>query len=320
MKLKSTIETKLMGGTIALFALAAVLGYSGLSTSGNLKDHFRKAAVTLQNVVLTDKIGMANSEMISAQRGIVLAALAKDHAEMEKDEQIFQQQGEVIRRSMEEAHALLIKEEAKALLAAMAADVSEWQPHHRELLRQAGAGHVPEANRIRKEVTAPIYNRIAAAAIRLQGVETEMLAEDQAAVNDQSVSSRRIALSLLALCVVAGLIVIAMVRIISRDIRRAVVQLAEGTEQVASAAVQVSSASQSLAQGASEQAASLEETSASSEEVSSMTRKNAENSKVAAEFTGQVDQRVGTANRTLGQMVASMAEINQSQSPSRELV
>lgn len=43
-----------------------------------------------------------------------------------------------------------------------------------------------------------------------------------------------------------------------------------------------------------------------------MTRKNAENSKVAAEYTGQVDQRVGAANHTLGQMVASMSEINTS--------
>jgi len=43
-----------------------------------------------------------------------------------------------------------------------------------------------------------------------------------------------------------------------------------------------------------------------------MTRKNAENSKVAAEFTGEVEQRVTGANRTLEHMVASMTEINTS--------
>jgi methyl-accepting chemotaxis protein len=81
---------------------------------------------------------------------------------------------------------------------------------------------------------------------------------------------------------------------------------------VSSASAQIASSAQSLAHGASEQAASLEETSASSEEINSMTRKNAENSRMAAELTAQVDQRVGTANRTLKEMVSAMGEINAS--------
>ena len=84
MKLKSTIETKLMGGTVALFALAAVLGYNGLSTDNKFKDEFDNAVgSTVQKVLLADKIGIANSEMISTQRGIILAAFAKDNAELE---------------------------------------------------------------------------------------------------------------------------------------------------------------------------------------------------------------------------------------------
>jgi methyl-accepting chemotaxis protein len=313
MKLKWTIETKLMGGTIALFALAAVLGYGCLSTASRFKEEFDSAVMpAVQKLALADKIGIANSELISSQRGIILAAFGKNQAEIEKYEHVFQQQGEIVRRAMDEMRPLLIKEDSKALIAGIAADLSEWQPHHEELVRQAGAGHVAEANRIRTETTAPIYNKIAAGAIRLQLAQTELVAEDKTAVEDQNASSRRVALGLLALCVVAGSIVIAIVRGVTRNIRRAIVQLAEGTEQVASAAVQVSSASQSLAQGASEQAASLEETSSSSEEISSMTRKNAENSKVAAEFTGQVDQRVSAANQTLEQMVTSMTEINTS--------
>jgi methyl-accepting chemotaxis protein len=313
MKLKSTMETKLMGGTIALIALAAVLGYSGLSSAGKFKDEFAKVAgPTVTKVVLADKIGSARTEMVSAQRGIVLSALTKDGAELEQNQQKFKQHLESIQQALDQIRPLLHKEEAKTLVADIAASVSEWQPHYEEVVQQAAAGHANEANRVRKQATAPIYNKIAAATTRLQAIQMESLAEEKAGVDDQIASSRRIAMGLVALCVIAGLIVIAVVRGITRNIRRSIVQLAEGTEQVASAAVQVSSASQSLAQGASEQAASLEETSSSSEEISSMTRKNAENSKVAAEFTGQVDQRVGAANHTLGQMVASMSEINTS--------
>src|SRR4029077_11204444 len=99
---------------------------------------------------------------------------------------------------------------------------------------------------------------------------------------------------------------------ITRTLRSATEQLAEGAGQITSAASQVASSSQSLAQGASEQAASLEETSASSEEITSMTRKNAENSQSAANVMSAVDQHVKEGNRTLEQMVVSMAEINAS--------
>jgi methyl-accepting chemotaxis protein/methyl-accepting chemotaxis protein-1 (serine sensor receptor) len=111
-----------------------------------------------------------------------------------------------------------------------------------------------------------------------------------------------------------------VVRRMSTVLHHIAQNMAEGAEQVASAAMQVSSASQSRAQGSSEQAASLKETSSSGEEIKSMTRKNAENSKVAAEFTGQVDQRVAAANQTLGQMVASMTEINTSSEKASKII
>jgi methyl-accepting chemotaxis protein len=313
MRQKLTIGTKLMGGTAVLFALTAVLGYSGFRTANKFKDEFDETVDgSVHKVVLADRIGLANSELISAQRGIILAGFAKDKAEIEKYRQTFQQQGEIIRKALDEARLLLKKEEAKTLTADIAASLSQWRPLYEEIVRQTGAGHVAEANHIRKDITGPIYNKITVAAARLQVIETEVLTENKAAVDDQNATSRSIALGLLVLGFVAGSIVVVMVRGISRQIRLSVVQLGEGAEQVASAAMQVSAASQSLAQGSSEQAASLEETSSSSEEINSMTRKNAENSKVAAEFTGQVDQRVAAAHQTLGQMVASMTEINTS--------
>jgi methyl-accepting chemotaxis protein/methyl-accepting chemotaxis protein-1 (serine sensor receptor) len=102
----------------------------------------------------------------------------------------------------------------------------------------------------------------------------------------------------------------ALLRSMNRSLRQITGKMRDGAEHVVSAAGQVASASQSLAQGASEQAASLEETSASAEEITSMTRKNAENSQAAADHMGQVDTRVGQANRALDQMIGSMKDIN----------
>jgi methyl-accepting chemotaxis protein/methyl-accepting chemotaxis protein-1 (serine sensor receptor) len=80
--------------------------------------------------------------------------------------------------------------------------------------------------------------------------------------------------------------------------------------QVAAASGSISKASSSLASGASRQAGSLEETSASSQEMSSMTQRNAENARQVHALMATVDGRVGEANRSLDQMVASMGEIS----------
>ena len=117
----------------------------------------------------------------------------------------------------------------------------------------------------------------------------------------------------LALVVLLGCgVALFIVRGTNGILRSAVVDLREGAEQVVSAAGQVATSSQSLSQGATEQAASLEETSASMEEMASMTRKNAENTRQAATLMGEVDTRVAESNRSLTEMVGSMAQIKDS--------
>jgi hypothetical protein len=125
-------------------------------------------------------------------------------------------------------------------------------------------------------------------------------------------SARWIAGVMILQTLIIWAVAIAIVFRINNVLRSATAQLAEGSEQISGAASQVASSSQSLAQGASEQAASLEEISASSEEITSMTRKNSENSQSAADVMATVDQHVKEGNRTLEQMVVSMAEINSS--------
>jgi len=149
-------------------------------------------------------------------------------------------------------------------------------------------------------------------AIEIAGLTRKLLAQSNEQATSTVATARWIAgfLIIVSLLVAAG--IAAIVRRITRTLRSATEQLAEGAGQITSAASQVASSSQSLAQGASEQAASLEETSASSEEITSMTRKNAENSQSAANVMSAVDQHVKEGNRTLEQMVVSMAEINAS--------
>ncbi|MGA2433823.1 MAG: methyl-accepting chemotaxis protein [Bryobacteraceae bacterium] len=313
MRSKVTIGTKLMSGVAIIVALAVILGYAGLSSLGAFKEQFDTVADrTARKIVLAGEIAAAASEMVSAQRGIILATFSKDPADVETYNQAFRQNGETIRKALEEMRPLLVTEEGRALTAEIDARLSEWQPNYEELVRVCAAGDAASGNRIRKDVTAPIYKKIGIAARRLVQAQTELLAANKTTLAEEQTKSRWLAIGLLGLCILAGGGLMIIVRKINAGLRQAASELSDGAAHVASAAIQVSSSNQSLAQGTSEQAASIQETSASTEELTSMTRKNAENSKTAAGFMVEASQLVEEANRTLDQMVGSMRDINAS--------
>jgi methyl-accepting chemotaxis protein len=313
MKSNLTIGAKLTAGTAALFLLALTLGISGLVSLNSFKKHIDTTSnATMRKVVLADAVVAANSEMISAQRGIVLAAFSKNTAELDTYKQNFAQNSALIHSSLEEIHRLVKKAEGKRLAAEITAKFSEWRPDFDELTARASAGDVAEADRIQKEVTAPLYKQIDKDARALAEFQNGILREDQQAIADQYVLSTWVAFSLLGIFVVVGGIVIVIVRQIIARLREAISELFHGAEQVASAASQVATSSQSLAQGASEQAASLEETSASSEEINAMARQNSSSSQSAAELVDRSQEKFNATNVSLEGMKAAMGEINAS--------
>jgi methyl-accepting chemotaxis protein/methyl-accepting chemotaxis protein-1 (serine sensor receptor) len=308
-----TLGTKLLAGAISMFALMALLGYFGLSTIGTFKDQFDTTVEREgRKTDLIHTILLAQSDMVSAQTGIVMASLAKDPVEADSHKQEFQEQSHVMRSAIQELLPLLQREETRSLATDIASSLSAWQPQFEEIVRQCSAGNLTEASRIRKDLTVPIYQRIASSSRQLTTLHAEFVEQTKKTLAGQQDRSRWIAIALLCLGLLVGGMVVVTVRNVSRGLQHAVAGLAEGTAHVATAAAQVSSGGQSLAQGASQQAASLEETSASAEEINSMTHKNAENSQAAAQFMAEASHFIAEANRNVEEMVVSMREINAS--------
>jgi methyl-accepting chemotaxis protein/methyl-accepting chemotaxis protein-1 (serine sensor receptor) len=99
---------------------------------------------------------------------------------------------------------------------------------------------------------------------------------------------------------------------IKRALRTTMEEVAAESNNMLGASSMIASASQSLAQGATEQAASLEETSASSTEITSIAARNAESSGAAVALVTQGHERFGEARAALEEMVAAIADIEQS--------
>ncbi len=308
-----TIGKKLMAGTGTLFVLAAVLGYSGLSSLSSFKKQFDRAIdQSVKKVILVDSIITANSEMISAQRGIVLEAYGKNGAKLEKYKRTFEENNRVIEKSLNEYESLIHRDDAKALTANLKSKLAEWQPFYLAVVAHATKGEAAEANRIRNDVTAPLYNAINEDARKLSAIQNAVLAADKVAIAGQYSRSWCVAIGLLCGFVLVGVFVVVVVRQITAELRQAIAQLFQGAEQVASAASQVSTSSMSLASGSSQQAASLEETSASAAIINSMARQNSGNSQSAAELVNQSQEKFTKTSESLQGMMTAMGEINTS--------
>jgi methyl-accepting chemotaxis protein len=304
------IGTKLMLSAAAMLALSMILGYSGLSTLEQCKKRFDTTVdVSVRKIQLADEILTTNAELVGEQRGIALAAYTRNASSLSDDAQAFEESYEQMQSDLIELETLVTTPEGRQLTADITERLAEWRPHYEEMKAQSVAGNGPEANRIRKEVTAPIYKKLGDAAAEVSMLEQAMLVKDQAAMKDLNSHSHWVAFGLLGLSLLAGGVLVWVVRSVTRSLRRAVAELSQGAAQVLSAAAQVSASSQSLAQGSSEQAASLEETSASSEEISSMARKNTENSETAAGLVTQSQDKFVQTNQSLEHMVAAMDQI-----------
>jgi methyl-accepting chemotaxis protein len=150
--------------------------------------------------------------------------------------------------------------------------------------------------------------------------DTELDVLLQKRIDDFRATRTRSLLLTAAALLIAGALVIVLVRSIKRPMQMIAEMLSGSAEQVASASNQVSSSSQSLAQGASEQAESLEETSSSLEEMSSMTRKTAETAQQATLLSSQAKTSADRGNKAMGKMAHAIEDIQKASAETAKIV
>jgi hypothetical protein len=114
------------------------------------------------------------------------------------------------------------------------------------------------------------------------------------------------------LALLVGVLVYWLISKIALRLKELTGAVSSGSAQVTGAAGQISQQSQALAQGASQQAGSLQETSAAAEQITAMARRSGDHARQAAEEMEKVSTRVASSDSSLGEMIASMQQINSS--------
>ena len=309
-----TIGKKLFlscGAALALTVAIAVVAFLAIGSLGNSVDNL--ASVQVRKVYLAGDLDNATSDMLAAERGILVRAYMKDPATMAKYNQDFNDAATRFQKALDELAPRLVTTEGKEIARNLSTARAALVEANDELYRLACDPTKIEASTVvYRDKANPLLKDASKQAKRLSeltiGVATAVGQDAAVGVS----RTRWITGGLVVLALLVGLGVVFVILRLNKDMVHAVTALDEGADQIASAATQVSASSQSLAQGASEQAASLEETSSSTEEINSMTRKNADNSKSAAELMVATFSQIEDGNRKLEQMVVSMGEINAS--------
>jgi methyl-accepting chemotaxis protein/methyl-accepting chemotaxis protein-1 (serine sensor receptor) len=313
MKSQMTIGRKLTLAFGAMLALVLGLGYSALSTAGNLGDALdTEINNTAKKIEIASAIAANVSQMRMGQRSVVMYTLLKAPAKADQSQELFRSGYDSLLKNIAEIRPLLVKPAAFQALNNIETALSAWLPLYQQILKFSAAGQFDADFAATADKTTELNNRLMAQTdglVRLQK-ETEAVAAQSAAASVSS--SRWIGSLLIGLTLVVAGTVLWIVRSISGTLHCLAGELGEGAGQLASAAGQVASSSQSLAQGASEQASSLEETSSSATEITAITHKNAESTGTVAGLMVEAAQLVHVANQNLEEMVQSMNGINSS--------
>ncbi|MGD0297870.1 MAG: methyl-accepting chemotaxis protein [Bryobacteraceae bacterium] len=310
---RTTIGTKILAAMLAIIVLALLsdlvalraLGSLGSALDISMNQTARRLATAAQIRTLVYQIRFA-------QRGISLGLFEKRPADTEKAVKLFTDSIDGVQTLIAEFRTLVSTDADKRALDEIGRYADRWKQIGFHMVQLAEAGDTGGLSHIRIVDARTLGDDI-------DGCVKLLLTNEQEFMNRSIADSRRTSsqtfytqLGLAILMLLAGALVVVMVRRLSSLLRHIASEMKQGAEQVQSAASQVASAGQSLAQSSSELAASVQQSSESTEQISSMTQKNAGNSQSAADVMTAVDRQVQEGNRTIEQMVSSMNEVNAS--------
>ena len=316
------IEVKFIGAFVIVAAIAAVVGFIGITNMSNINALAEK--IYERELLGMSYLKQANIDLLMRERAEKNMMLSYSEAERQEFIEKSNQQEALVIKSLEQAKPLFHTEKGKALFAKVEKEWEEYQPLRKQVIDLAMKENLSE-----KKASIDLSNGVARQKVRALDNTLSEISQfkadnaKKASVEASQVytSSRTFMMVLSIACLFVGIALGTLMTLsITRPIKRIINGLSEGADQVSAASGQVSSASQELAEGASEQAAAIEETSSSLEEMSSMTKQNASNAHQANDLMNKTRQVVGQANGSMESLTASMQEISKASEETSKII
>ena len=308
-----SIDKKLFGGFGALFVAFLALALGAWILSGRLNDRVSELAnVSGRSMQLAGEVQYLAANLKADQRQVIILAAKQEMNALRDQARALDADVQALLEKLDEIARLTRRDEVRVAADQARTAMQTWTQNDwrktRAFAEQSRTLDAVEAS----EAGRALLDRAGALAATIVKLETNNFQ----ATNQQAKDAYRSLQMLSVVTLIAGIVIAwgvgYLVHSVHATLQLAATKLSAGAEMVIAASGQVSSSSQSLSQGATEQAASLEETSASVEQLALMTRQNADAANEVVGHLGEVDARANESNQALGDMVISMAGIQDS--------
>jgi methyl-accepting chemotaxis protein len=312
-KKQVAIGTKLLTSVGALLLMLIALAGAALYSIGSLQTALSTSVTaTGKKMDMAGEMDALLNMMRSNVRGMIAFSSINDAAHMSNEANLLSQRSAALGQLIAEMKPMLVTEHGRQVVATIERELPTFAQGAQEVRELCEAGKAPDAIAALRDHAAPPADAIEKAIAELKEVQRGLFQQAVSEGAQQASLARWVAWSLALFSLLIVAVVARVVMNLTRQLRAAAAEMAEGIAQISSASAQVATSSQSLAEGASQQAASLQETSASTEEITSMTRNNAKSSQTASEVMTAAHRAVAEGNRALEEMMTSMQEINSS--------
>jgi methyl-accepting chemotaxis protein len=308
-----TIRKRLLTAFGAVVVLFIIFGANALRTANALNHHVsvivESNAAAMESAARLESLSM---QLSAAADMVVVAAYRRDTAGIDKE---WAALSEAYRGLQPAADALAARttldanrQRARDVVTAL----QRWYALAEQAVAHGREGRLAEADAAMQQ--SEQFSDDVAGVLVGEIFKAESAALQAARASAAAAKRASDLVFLVMACAVAALAVVLwfVLQRIDDRLRHVSADLRDGSSQVTSASTQVAQSSQQLSEGATRQAAALEEASASLEEMASMTRRNAENARSASARVTEAGRLVATADESLRDLVASMAEIQTS--------
>lgn len=298
-----SMGVKLTAGFLGLAACVGALGITSLWAVNGLRDDLGEMSQKiLRKSELAADIQVNTWNVRAELRAILLSSALRRPQDVLKARNNADQAFDRLEKSVQEIRPLLTDEKAKAAAAGIAAMLPQWKDLLHQVADLAAAGNVEAAYKLRTEKEAALAVQIEEAPNAIREGQRATADQKLALANQQAAFNHWLILAMIAVGAALGLLVLVMVRGLTRTLRGITMELSSGADQVAAASGQIATTSQTLSQGSSEQASAVEEISSSMENMSALA------SSVISETAVQIEH----SNAALNEMVQSMGSIKSS--------
>ena len=319
--MKWTIEGKLIAGTVSMLLVGAtamsVAWYAVQSLSGELN---RSMAQASQRLAVAGELKAAANILRTGQRGALLNAWEKDAAAAEKTKLEYSKRLASALDVATRMRPLLENAREREALDALESLIRDHAASFETIRQLCAAGDLASAEAAYKSHGASAGAAMELAASEMMKLEIELMEQRAAQTRAIVARARQLSAGTGGATLICAILLVWSIRGNTRGLRVAARRLAREAAEVTAAAGEMAQSSETLAAGAARQAASVTQVTASSQEISGASTRSAVHSREAAELMQGLDSRVAESERTVEELVASMAQMTASSGKISQIV